>query len=64
MNRNEYFLAEFTRSRKKVFLDEGDLKSLIDLAFDTKDEKWLKDLDERMQELKTKKRGKDEDEDE
>lgn len=51
VNYQEYQELEFKRSRKLAILNMNNLKALMDLALDTKDKAWMKDIYVKMKRL-------------
>lgn len=60
LSHNEYYLAEFMRSRSIAKVNSGNIRAMIDLAIDTKDEVWLKKLSKKLEESLQVEEWKDE----
>lgn len=51
MEELEYKKLEFKRSHKRPYLSLQDLKALMDLALDTRDKDWMRELYVKMKYL-------------
>lgn len=60
LSQNEYYLAEFMRSRNIAKVNSGNVMAMIDLALATKDEAWLKQLSKKLEQTKQVEEWKDE----